>query len=300
MARARSIKPGFFKDADLLELPFEARLLFAGLWTLADRAGRLEDKPKQIKIEIFPVDTVDCNALLDLLAGAGLISRYAHDNKRYLQVITFTKHQNPHKNEPDSTLPAQFLLTSESEDISAGRVQELCDTLPKTEKHGASTVQARCKHGASTVPILLTPDSGLLTPDSPFLGGECAGTQAPEHGPPSASPHPPIFSDEDQDFCKTQRPDLDPAKTWANFADHYPPPKQTTANWRKWVRRENPPPVFACATGPPAVADPDSKAAVEAVGVAHGLGRWDELKQPWTAYKTRVRNSTQSTQQAAA
>ena len=52
MARARSLKPGFFRNADLVELPMEARLMFAGLWVLADREGRLEDRPKQIKIDI--------------------------------------------------------------------------------------------------------------------------------------------------------------------------------------------------------------------------------------------------------
>lgn len=54
MARMRTIKPGFFTDEELVELPFEVRLLFVGLWTLADREGRLTDKPKQIKMAIFP------------------------------------------------------------------------------------------------------------------------------------------------------------------------------------------------------------------------------------------------------
>jgi len=29
--RARNLKPGFFKNEELADLPFEARLLFAGL-----------------------------------------------------------------------------------------------------------------------------------------------------------------------------------------------------------------------------------------------------------------------------
>ena len=49
MARARNIKPGFFKNEFLAEMPCEVRLLFIGLWTLADREGRLEDRPKRIK-----------------------------------------------------------------------------------------------------------------------------------------------------------------------------------------------------------------------------------------------------------
>ena len=47
MARARLLKPGFFTNEDLCELPAFGRLLFAGLWTIADREGRLEDRAIQ-------------------------------------------------------------------------------------------------------------------------------------------------------------------------------------------------------------------------------------------------------------
>ncbi|UCV01745.1 hypothetical protein [Dechloromonas denitrificans] len=140
MARSRNIKPGFFRNADLAELSFEARLLFIGVWTLADREGRLEDRPKQIKMEIFPADNLDCDGVLNDLADTGMIVRYQVDGKRYLQVTNFCKHQNPHKDEKQSTIPAQGL-------------------------HSASTVQAPCKDDASTMGILLIPDSLLLIPE---------------------------------------------------------------------------------------------------------------------------------------
>lgn len=153
MARARNIKPGFFRNADLVELPYEARLLFIGLWTIADRAGRMEDRPKQIKMELFPADSVDVDALLDQLAAIGMVARYAHDGKRYLQVVNFTKHQNPHKDEKASTLPDQD--------------GHIAATEPEKKKHRANTVQAQCSGDQSTVAIGLIPDS--LIPDSPNL-----------------------------------------------------------------------------------------------------------------------------------
>ena len=52
MARIRSLKPEFFKDEDLALLPFEARILYSGLWCYADREGRLEDRPKYLKADI--------------------------------------------------------------------------------------------------------------------------------------------------------------------------------------------------------------------------------------------------------
>lgn len=56
MARARNIKPGFFKNELLAEMPPEIRLLFMGLWCIADREGRFEERPKKIKMELFPCD----------------------------------------------------------------------------------------------------------------------------------------------------------------------------------------------------------------------------------------------------
>jgi len=161
MARARNIKPGFFRNADLVELPFEARLLFIGLWTLADREGRLEDRPKQIKMEIFPADNVDCDALIAQLTSIGVVARYEHGGKRYLQVVNFCKHQNPHRDEKASTIPDQD--------------GNLTTTKEARRKHGASTVQASCEHDANTVAIGLIPDSlipEVNPPLPPLQGGE--------------------------------------------------------------------------------------------------------------------------------
>ena len=41
MARARILKPGFFANELLADINPYGRLLFAGLWTLADREGTL-------------------------------------------------------------------------------------------------------------------------------------------------------------------------------------------------------------------------------------------------------------------
>jgi hypothetical protein len=53
--RACNIKPGFFKNEVLGTAVPILSLLFSGLWGLADREGRLEDRPLRIKAEIFPL-----------------------------------------------------------------------------------------------------------------------------------------------------------------------------------------------------------------------------------------------------
>lgn len=108
MARARNLKPQFFTDAELVECEFWVRLLFAGLWTLADRRGILADKPKQIKIDLFPNDAVDIEAGLAALDKIGVIRRYqSQDGVCCIRVVNFLKHQNPHKDEKPNELPEE-------------------------------------------------------------------------------------------------------------------------------------------------------------------------------------------------
>lgn len=107
MARARNIKPALFKNEILGVADPMATLLFEGLWLLADKSGRLEDRPLRIKGELFPYrDGVDIHALLQFLTVEGFITRYTAHTKRYIQVENFTKHQNPHRNEPESVIPS--------------------------------------------------------------------------------------------------------------------------------------------------------------------------------------------------
>lgn len=105
MARARNIKPAFFQNEVLAELPFEHRLLFIGLWTLADKKGRLEDRPKRVKMGIFPADDVDVERGIAALCESKFIYRYSIDGVKYIQIITWEKHQTPHHTEKDSVIP---------------------------------------------------------------------------------------------------------------------------------------------------------------------------------------------------
>lgn len=106
MARSRLLKPGFFKNEHLAQLSPHTRLCFAGLWLLADRDGRLEDRPLRLKAEIFPYETLDMDALLSSLIDSGFIIRYRVDNESFLSIPKFSTHQSPHIREGASTIPA--------------------------------------------------------------------------------------------------------------------------------------------------------------------------------------------------
>lgn len=105
MARIRTIKPSFFTSEDVTALEPLARLLFVGLFTEADRDGRVEDRPKTLKMRLLPGDDVDVDALLWSLVDGGLIRRYEANGVRVIQVRGFEKHQRPHPKEPASELP---------------------------------------------------------------------------------------------------------------------------------------------------------------------------------------------------
>jgi hypothetical protein len=97
--RARNIKPGFFTNEALTDCQPMARLLFAGLWCMATWDGKLEDRPKKIKGEVFPHDQCDVDAMLRELHSKKLIRRYKVGNKEFIIIPTFQKHQRPHPDE---------------------------------------------------------------------------------------------------------------------------------------------------------------------------------------------------------
>ena len=107
MARARNIKPSFFTNDELVELEPIYRLLFIGLWVLSDREGRLENRPKKIKMELFPADNVDIESGLSALQKTGFISLYNCYETNVIQINNFAKHQAPHGLEKDSDLPGE-------------------------------------------------------------------------------------------------------------------------------------------------------------------------------------------------
>jgi hypothetical protein len=106
LQRIRTIKPEFFVHEDLAHVSMPGRLLFVGLWTVADREGRLEDRPRRLKAQLFPHDAVDVDLLLDELAERGFIRRYEVAGLTYVDIPAFLKHQRVGNREPPSEIPA--------------------------------------------------------------------------------------------------------------------------------------------------------------------------------------------------
>lgn len=103
--RIRTIKPEFWLHEDLSQLSPMARLAFIGLWQLADREGRLEDRPRRIKVSLFPYDNTEIEPLVSELEAFGFVQKYDVDGASYLSIPGFLEHQRPHPKEAQSLIP---------------------------------------------------------------------------------------------------------------------------------------------------------------------------------------------------
>lgn len=162
MARARNIKPQFFKNEYLAQLSPYARLLFMGLWCMADVKGRMEYRPARIRGELFPYESVDIDALLNELASSPerFIVVYQVGGASYLEIPNFSKHQNPHiaEKKAGSSFPANpktMLEKSGTETVQAPDLYS-ASTVLVPDKQGASTVQVGCQYGTNASSFLTT------------------------------------------------------------------------------------------------------------------------------------------------
>jgi hypothetical protein len=151
--RARNIKPALFKNEVLGTADPLYTILFEGLWCMADREGRLEDRPARIKAEVFPYRAIDVEALLKWLADANFVDRYIQNGAKVIQVVEFLRHQHPHRNEAPSELPSKKQKVKRSKTSTIGR---------SASAIGGSTPA----DSLLRIPSSLIPDPLNLIPDS--------------------------------------------------------------------------------------------------------------------------------------
>lgn len=173
MARARNIKPSFFTNEQLADNDPLGRLLFIGLWTLADYNGNLECKPRTIKVQVLPWDDCDIKQLMINLDKSGLIRFYSDSEKLFINIPNFLKHQSPHKNEREKP--------SEIPEYNTDHLQ-LIDYSSLTINHdltGAIRINSTSDRADS---LFLNPHS--LNPDCLNLISDCGTSDSIESSVP--------------------------------------------------------------------------------------------------------------------
>ena len=162
MARARNIKPSFFSNDLLAEIDPIGRLLFIGLWTIADFKGDIEWREKRIKAQLIPYDNCDVTNIAINLDNSGFIRFYSDSDSTYVNITNFSKHQNPHKNEREkgSDIPEYSELMRQAIDLKGLTINPDKSRLNQDE-NGTTPADSLIPYPDSLIlnPLSLTPQS---------------------------------------------------------------------------------------------------------------------------------------------
>lgn len=171
MVRIRTIKPEFWTSDDISSLSIEDRLLFIGLWSYVDDNGVGRDEDHLIIAALFAHDMFtnahECSLRvhggLKRISEAGLITRFDHDGRRFLQINAWEKHQKVNRPTPprfprydadfdtlseDSVSPQKVLSAGTEEQGNRGTGE----VTPLTPQRGAerATPSRESKRSAKT------------------------------------------------------------------------------------------------------------------------------------------------------
>ena len=241
MARIRTVKPEFFKDYKLFRAEQDAdlplRLAYEGLWCTADREGRFEWIPEQIKIDVLPFDDVSFTRVLDALVTRGFVVKYRVDDVIFGWIPNFTKHQVVNNRERASDLPEpnENNILAREETVEQACITRGARDDDASHKEGKGREGKKKREGVLTQTVVVA-KSADPTPDLPPIPESLRrGTRLSLESLP----------DDWRQFCEAERPDLDPERTWAIFQDHWRSKAGQAgvkldwlATWRNWVRRE--------------------------------------------------------------
>jgi hypothetical protein len=251
MARIRNITPGFFDDEDLAKVSRDARLLFAGLWTQADREGRLEDRPERLRARLFPyeadIDPTRTDALLDDLAIHHFIVRYRVDGTALIQIRTFAKHQYVSKREPVSTLPAPPVPLPAQSQSSPRPVLDQAQTGTTDIGHRTTEVGQGTRDGGQPAgparPMLIAtgPERGVAFTGRVSVPASLHREFVRKLGTPDADDTLRAwYRQVDDAWQPTKHPEVIGQSDFAfwrdRFAEHWPPPAKRTPPGQPPVR----------------------------------------------------------------
>lgn len=234
MARIRSVKPEFWEDQELAEQTSrDARLLYIGLWNLADEHGRLRGSPQFIHGRVFPYEddlsVEDVIELLAELARAEKIVQYrAGTGGKYIYLPNLEKHQRLEGEKVASKLPDPYAEDSERLAPVAHTRNSPAVTNPGSAQAGAN----ESAHGAN--------ESALSYGTGSMEHGawECAPDEPARVTPdpliqPDTTPRPtPSTAPKARAWTDKQILD-DP--NWIKFWDAYPLRKDRRKALRAWL-----------------------------------------------------------------
>ena len=242
--RIRTLKPEFFESETVARLGFFARLLFVGLITLADDAGRLRGASRLIASQAFPYDQAIemVEAALEELAAQKLIRRYQVSGSSYILISGWLEHQKIDK-PSKSKLPApedaiSALLPAENVPQHREASPNIREASTSIREVSETPLEASGNHRETS-----TTDLDLdLDLDRDRVVAQSA-PPAPRAKVARRLPNDWTLSEDDRRFAEDLG--LDPDGVAAGFRDYWLAAGGTnarkldwSATWRIWCRRE--------------------------------------------------------------
>lgn len=126
--KSRLIRPAMFVDEQLAKVGYRERFFVIGMLGLADREGRMEDRPLKIRAQVLPYETVNGEEILAELSNNGIITRTGG----YIQINCFNEWVSPFRTEKESVIP---------EMLDCSTVVEQCSYPVATPSYTVATVK---------------------------------------------------------------------------------------------------------------------------------------------------------------
>ncbi len=96
--RNRLVKANFWTDTELAKkLPATGRMMYQGLWQLAEDSGCIEADPVAFKMILFPLDDISLEKIeqwTNMLLELDKLIPYQYQKKEYYYIKNFHKHQS--------------------------------------------------------------------------------------------------------------------------------------------------------------------------------------------------------------
>lgn len=184
MARIRTIKPELAAHEGLFDLEQDTglpiRFAWCMLFTVADREGRFQWRPRTLKAQILPHDLIEFSRVLDAWVTRGFVVKYRVGEEWFGWIPTFTKHQVVNNREAKSDLPsidqAEEVIDSRNNNLDAcgTRQPRETDACGTREVHAqGERKEGKGKEGregtSSAAPASPTPPADLLPEPLPVL-----------------------------------------------------------------------------------------------------------------------------------
>lgn len=148
----RIIKESICTSDSIDALTWMEEVFFYRLIVNCDDYGRCDARPAILKARLFPLKDITQKAItscLDKLSSAGMVQLYEYDRKPYLQIVTWTAHQQVRNKRSRFPSPDDEKAILQSIDIKINQSQANVPVIQSNPNPIQSESESECMRGTS-------------------------------------------------------------------------------------------------------------------------------------------------------